>query len=98
MSAAKDGATIVGLTTASSQVDVARDMWLADLTQAGATNASIPLVESRDQACDPRIVAQVRRAKGIFLGGGDPVKLVSCLSGPPLEGAISEAYPHRATH
>ena len=92
MSGAKDGATIVGLTTASSQVQVARDMWLTDLMQAGATNASIPLVETRDQACDQQIVDQVRSAKGIFLGGGDQVKLVSCLSGTPLEAAIRDAY------
>jgi cyanophycinase len=92
MSRAKDGATIVGLTTASSQVPVAREMWLTDLAQAGATNASIPLVETREHACDLQIVEQVRHAKGIFLGGGDQVKLVSCLSGTPLEEAIRDAY------
>src|SRR2546423_2867492 len=35
LSGAKEGAPIVGITTASSQVAVAREMWLADLTQAG---------------------------------------------------------------
>jgi len=89
---AKSGAPIVGLTTASSQVALARDMWLADLAQAGATNVSIPVVETRDQACDPKIVEQVRGARGIFLGGGDQVKLVSALSGTPLEDAIRDAY------
>ena len=92
MTGAKDGAPIVGLTTASSQVAVARDMWLADLTQAGATDVSIPIVETRDQACEAEIVARVRRAKGVFLGGGDQVKLVSCLGGTPLEEAIRDAY------
>src|SRR5438045_9330076 len=38
MTGAKDGAPIVGLTTASSQVTVAREMWLSDLRQAGASN------------------------------------------------------------
>jgi len=92
MADAKSGAPIVGLTTASSQVALARDMWLADLAQAGATNVSIPVVETRDQACDPKIVEQVRGARGIFLGGGDQVKLVSALSGTPLEDAIRDAY------
>ena len=92
MTDAKNGASIVGLTTASSQVGLARDMWLADLAQAGATNVSIPMVETRDQACDPEIVEQVRGARGIFLGGGDQVKLVSALSGTPLEDAIRDAY------
>ena len=92
MSGAKEGAPIVGLTTASSQVTVARDMWLSDLGQAGATNLEIPIVETRDHACDSKIVEKVRNARGIFLGGGDQVKLVSCLSGTPLEEAIRDAY------
>src|SRR5438105_7236391 len=92
MTGAKDGAPIVGLTTASSQVAVARDMWLADLVQAGASNVEIPLVETRDHASDPKTGEQVRNAKGIFLGGGDQVKLVSCLSGTALEEAIRNAY------
>jgi cyanophycinase len=92
MTAAKDGQPIVGFTTASSQVSLIRDVWLADLAQAGATNVTIPMVETREQACDPAIVAQARGARGIFLGGGDQVKLVSALSGTPLEAAIREAY------
>ena len=92
MSGAKEGAPIVGLTTAASQVAVAREMWLSDLGQAGATNLEIPIVETRDHACDSNIVEQVRNARGIFLGGGDQVKLVSCLSGTPLEEAIRDAY------
>ncbi len=89
---ARDGAPIVGFTTASSQVSLAREMWLSDLKRAGATNVAIPMVESREQASDPEIVEQVQRARGIFLGGGDQVKLVSCLSGTPLAEAIREAY------
>jgi cyanophycinase len=92
MTRAKEGAPIVGLTTASSQVGVARDIWLADLRQAGATNVSIPLVENRDHASDQKIVEQVRNATGVFIGGGDQVKLVSALSGTPLEEAIRDAY------
>jgi len=92
MTGAREGAPIVGFTTASSQVSVAREMWLADLSQAGATNASIPIVDAREHASDPQIIAEVRKAKGIFLGGGDQVKLVSCLSGTPLEEAIRDAY------
>ncbi|MFL5481419.1 MAG: cyanophycinase [Gemmatimonadaceae bacterium] len=92
MTGAREGASIVGFTTASSQVSVAREMWLADLSQAGATNASIPIVGAREHASDPRIIDEVRKAKGVFLGGGDQVKLVSCLSGTPLEEAIRDAY------
>jgi cyanophycinase len=92
MTGAREGASIIGFTTASSQVSVAREMWLADLSQAGATNVSIPIVDAREHASDSRIIGEVRKAKGIFLGGGDQVKLVSCLSGTPLEEAIRDAY------
>jgi cyanophycinase len=92
MTGAREGASIIGFTTASSQVSVAREMWLADLSQAGVTNASIPIVDAREHASDPRIIDEVRKAKGVFLGGGDQVKLVSCLSGTPLEEAIRDAY------
>jgi cyanophycinase len=92
MTGARDGAPLVGLTTASSQASMAGEMWLADLKQAGATNVSIPLVETRDHACDQRIAEQIRNARGVFLGGGDQVKLVSALSGTPVEEAIRDAY------
>ena len=92
MTGAGKGAPIVGFTTASSQVALSRDMWLEDLKQAGAANLEIPMVESRDQACDLSIVELTRNARGIFLGGGDQVKLVSILGGTPLEEAIRDAY------
>jgi cyanophycinase len=92
MAGASEGAPIVGITTASSQVAVAAEMWLTDLKQAGATNVEIPVVETRDQAYNPEIVSSVRNARGIFLGGGDQVKLVSALGGTPLEEAIRHAY------
>ncbi|HEV7836462.1 MAG TPA: cyanophycinase [Gemmatimonadaceae bacterium] len=92
MTDAKTGQPIVGLTTASSVVAASGDAWLADLSQAGATNVTIPLVETREHASDPAIAERVRSARGIFLGGGDQVKLVSALSGTPLEAAIRDAY------
>jgi cyanophycinase len=92
MAGAKEGGAIVGFTTASTQVVVSREMWLADLRKGGATNVEIPIVETREQACNPEIVEQVRAARGIFLGGGDQVKLVSVFGGTPLGEAIRDAY------
>ncbi len=92
MSGAREDAPIVGLTTASSEVGPSRDRWLADLKEAGAPICDIPIVETREQAHDPRLVELFRNARGIFLGGGDQVKLVSCLSGTPLEAAIRDAF------
>ena len=92
MSGAREGAQVVGLTTASSEVAASCERWLGELGGAGASNCSIPLVETREQACDPELVALFRTARGIFLGGGDQVKLVSALSGTPLEAAIRDAF------
>lgn len=89
---AKNGAAIVGLTTASSEMPAARERWLKELGDAGATNVTIPLVDTRDHAMDASLAQQVREARGIFLGGGDQVKLVSALSGTPLETAIRDAF------
>jgi Cyanophycinase and related exopeptidases len=86
------GNSIVGATTASSDVAGSRERWLLDFAQAGATACEIPLIESRKEACDEKIAARFRQARGIFLGGGDQVKLVSVLSGTLVETAIREAY------
>jgi cyanophycinase len=94
---AKGGGSIVGATTASSDVAGSRDRWLVDFAQAGATDCEIPLIESRKEACDEKIAARFRQARGIFLGGGDQVKLVSVLSGTLVETAIREAYMEGAT-
>lgn len=97
MCGGREGASIVGLTTASSEVGPSRDRWLADLAKAGAPTCNIPIVETREQAHDPALVDLFRNARGIFLGGGDQVKLVSALSGTPLEAAIREAFIEGAT-
>jgi cyanophycinase len=92
MTDARDDCSIVGLTTASSEVVASGERWLGQLQEAGVTNCRIPVVDSREHASDPTIVRMVREARGIFLGGGDQVKLVSCLGGTPLETAIREAF------
>jgi cyanophycinase len=78
---ARDGATIVGLTTASADPAAAAHAWLADFRRAGASNVAIPLFQ---RACDDRdreIAAMIREARAVFLGGGDQVKLVASLGG-----------------
>ncbi|MDQ3673833.1 MAG: cyanophycinase [Gemmatimonadota bacterium] len=92
MSGARDGAPIVGLTTASSEVQASCERWVADLGVAGAAHCTIPIIATREHAHDPALVDLFRNAHGIFLGGGDQVKLVSALSGTPLENAIRDAF------
>lgn len=93
---AREGGKIVGFTTASSDPQGSAHDWIRAFEQAGATNVEIPIVDRRDRAQDPRIVELVRSARGIFLGGGDQVHLVSTVGGSRLGRAIREAYANGA--
>lgn len=92
LSRARDGARIVGLTTASSDPRESARTWLADFQAAGATHVEIPIVDRREVAQDPVVAEMIRSASGIFLGGGDQVHLVATLGGSAVERAIREAY------
>lgn len=94
---AREGGKVVGLTTASGDPAGAAREWLASFQAAGAHNVEIPVVDTREKAHDPRVVEMVRRADGIFLGGGDQVHLVKTLSGSPLDRAIREVYGRGGT-
>ncbi len=84
--------SIVGFTTASSDVSGMAAHWLGCFAAAGENHCDIPILETREQASDPEIVDRVDNADAIFLGGGDQVKLVSILSGCPVGDAIHRAY------
>ena len=89
---ARDGAQIVGLTTASAEPEPAAKAWRADFRRAGATNVAIPMFT---RACDERdheIAQMVREARAVFLGGGDQVKLVAALGGSLTLTEIKELY------
>jgi len=78
---ARNGAPIVGLTSASAEPGEAARAWLADFRRAGAANVRIPLFQ---KACDDRdrqIAEMIKEARAVFLGGGDQVKLVAALGG-----------------
>ena len=91
------GGAIVGLTSASGDPAGSARAWKRDFDSAGAAHVEIPVVERRAQACDEALARRVREARGIFLGGGDQVKLVATLSGTPVGEAIREAYFAGAT-
>jgi len=66
--------------------------WKADLKTAGAGDFTIPIIETREDACKPANAKLVSEARGIFLGGGDQVKLITILSGTPVGDAIWDNY------
>jgi cyanophycinase len=96
LAGARNGERIVGFTTASSNPLRSALAWKDDFAAAGAKNVEIPIVDRRDRAQDPRIAEMVLKAKGIFLGGGDQVLLVSTIGGSRLGRAIRDAYARGA--
>ena len=87
-----DRGKIVGITTASNDPARSAHEWTEAFAQAGAGNVEIPVIDRRDRAQDPRVAEMIRGARGIFLGGGDQVVLVSTLGGSLVGQAIREAY------
>lgn len=59
---------------------------------AGATDVVIPVIETREDAQKRDVAKLVASARGIFLGGGDQVKLITTLSGTAVGDAIWENY------
>ncbi|MDP9176186.1 MAG: cyanophycinase, partial [Gemmatimonadota bacterium] len=82
------GGPVVGFTTASANVRASARRWRRSLHTAGLESVTIPVVETREQASDPRIVKLIEDSSGIFLGGGNQIKLISILSGTPVAEAI----------
>jgi cyanophycinase len=89
---ARGGGRIVGLTTASAEPELAAQEWLAKFRSVGAFQAEIPSFDRADAALDRRIARMVSDADGVFLGGGDQVKLVAALSGTRTARAIHDLY------
>lgn len=87
-----EGGKIVGITTASSDPARSAHEWMEAFAHAGAGNVEIPVIDRRDRAQDPRVADMIRGARGIFLGGGDQVVLVSTLGGSLVGEAIRDAY------
>ena len=88
---ARAGGPIVGLTTASGDPSGSAAAWRRDFSTAGVDDVEIPIVERREQAGDARVAAKLREARGIFLGGGDQIKLIATLGGTAVGAAIRDA-------
>jgi cyanophycinase len=92
LAAAQQGGPIVGITSASHDVKGSAGHWKVDLKTAGAGDFVIPIIETREDACKPETAKMIRDARGVFLGGGDQVKLITTLSGTPVGDAIWDNY------
>jgi cyanophycinase len=85
-------ARIAVIPTASSLGDAVVEVYDAVFRKLGAADVVSVRPESREEAHDAELVARLHGATGIFMTGGNQLKLSSILSGTPLGEAISEAH------
>lgn len=89
-------ARIVVISTASSLGDAATDLYREVFGQMGAKRVSGRRPETREQAADRRAAGEVERATGVFLTGGNQLRLSSVVVGTRLAEAITTAHRHGA--
>ena len=92
-----DGARIVVVPTASSLGPEIVDVYRAVFTKLGAADVVGVRPESREQAADPAYSERLADATGIFMTGGNQLKLSSVVSGTPFGAAIVAAHRRGVT-
>lgn len=89
---AAQGGPIVAITAASHDIVASVAHWKNDFAVANAGDVLFPIIETREDAQKRDIAKMISKARGIFLGGGDQVKLITALSGTPVGDAIWDNY------
>jgi cyanophycinase len=90
-------ARIAVVPTASSLGPEIVEVYAALFTRLGAAEVFGVRPQDRAQACDPALVAELDRATGIFMTGGNQLKLSTVIAGTPFGQAIIEARARGAT-
>ena len=85
-------ARIVVIPTASSIGSEVTEVYDALFRREGAADVVAVRPESREDAHDPRLVASVEEATGVFMTGGNQLKLSAIVAGTPLGDAIVAAH------
>jgi cyanophycinase len=89
-------ARIVVISTASTLGERAAARYGELFRELGADESVGISPRTRSQANDPELVGAVNAATGIFLTGGNQVRLVSVLGGTRLEDALASAHDRGA--
>jgi cyanophycinase len=87
-----DQARIAVISTASSLGDAATELYRQILTRVGATKVTGLRPETREEANDPRTIEALNDATGIFMTGGNQLRLSSVIGGTKLGAAILDAH------
>lgn len=89
-------ARIVVIPTASSLGPEIHEVYEALFTKLGAAEVVTARPESRDAAHDPDLVELLEKATGIFMTGGNQLKLSGVICGTPFGEAILDAHERGA--
>jgi cyanophycinase len=89
-------AVIAVIPTASSIPDEIVEVYDALFRAEGAAEVVAVRPESRDQAHDPELVARLDKATGVFMTGGNQLKLSAIICGTPVGDAILAAHERGA--
>src|SRR5919109_4913824 len=87
-----DHARIAVISTASSLGDAATDLYRHIFSRLGVAKVTGLRPETREEANDPRTVDALKDATGIFMTGGNQLRLSSVIGGTALGAAILEAH------
>ena len=85
-------APIVVIPTASSEADAPKYYEKLFREELGCTDAVSLRIRSRADASRPDFVALARKARGVFFGGGDQIRITNALLGTPVGDAIAAAF------
>lgn len=85
-------ARIAVISTASSLGPLAGEMYRRVFTELGAAEVHPIHTVNRAQCADPIAVRTVRESTGVFLTGGNQLRLSSTIGGTPLAQAISKRH------
>jgi cyanophycinase len=91
------GARIAVVATASSLGPEIVEVYAAIFRRLGATEVVSARPESRREADDPELVERLRAATGIFMTGGNQLKLSGVVNGTAFGEAIKEAHRQGVT-
>jgi cyanophycinase len=89
-------ALIVAIPTASSEADAPEYYEKLFRDTYGCTKAVSLRIKSKADASRPDYVELAAKARGIFFGGGDQIRITGALLGTPVGDAIARSFAHGA--
>ena len=91
--AKKDGRVEV-ITTATSDPDGAREQYTKAFHKVGVKNIGFLDIETKMEAREEKYIERIKKARGVFITGGDQFRVSTILGGTPVCDMLREKYQH----